>query len=153
MTSIAATWQAWPSLMLTYLQPGAHAMLSAHVALDPPGSPTLFYLTRRALTALPGIANFLANLIRPYQCQTFVIMAYDNPTLASAWLGILSPLWAALTIVPLTWATRRLYNDTVARAVLIGWPLIPALALFTPTGNTLYPLFVVGSFAALLAGL
>ncbi len=153
MTDLVASWRAWPALMPTYLQPNAHAMLSVHIALDPPGLPTLYFLTRQALAAIPALADPLARAIRLYQCQYFAIMAYDNPTLASAWLGILSPLWGALTAWPLYAVTRRLYSDSAARRAVIGWPLIPALSLFTPTANTVYPLLIVGAFAALVQGL
>ncbi|MHB8629637.1 MAG: ArnT family glycosyltransferase [Aggregatilineales bacterium] len=152
ITDLVATWRAWPTLVPTYLQPGVHAMESVHIALDPPGLPTLFYLTRQVLTAIPALADPLARAVRLYQCQNFAIMAYDNPTLASAWLGILSPLWGALTVLPLYAVARRLYGDSTARIAVIGWPLIPALALFTPTANTVYPLLIVGAFAALVQG-
>jgi hypothetical protein len=153
ITDLAATWRAWPTLMPTYLQPGVHAMESIHIALDPPGLPTLYYFTRQAFTAIPALADPLARALRLYQCQNFAIMAYDNPTLASAWLGILSPLWGALAALPLYAVTRRLYSASTARVAIIGWPLIPALALFTPTANTVYPLLVIGAFAALVQGL
>src|SRR5260370_37456671 len=55
------------------------------------------------------------------------------------------PLWAALVVFPLYRLGGRL--------AAAWWPLIPALALFTGTWNTLYAVLALVAYAALHAGL
>jgi hypothetical protein len=145
---IADTMQAmrdWPRLMPTYIQAGQHIMESMHVALAPPGLPLFYHSLDRLLDALPVIADPLGMALRQYQCQNFAIMAYSNAQLASAWFGVLMPVWAGLAVFPL-------YRLGGARAIL-WWPLVPSLAMFTPTWNTAYPLLAVLAFWLLDRGL
>jgi hypothetical protein len=141
----AAAASAWPTIMPTYLQPGQHTMLSVHVALSPPGLPLFYAALNRLLEGWPALAEPLGMALRPYQCQNYAIMAYDNAQLASAWFGILMPLWAGLTVFPLYRAGGRL--------AIMWWPLVPSLALFTPTWNTLYPLLGLIAYLLLAAAL
>lgn len=140
MTDLGQTLHNWPQIMPTYLQPGQHSMLSVHIALSPPGLPLFYYGLNRLFESIPVMANPLGMALRPFQCQNYAIMAYDNAQLASAWFGVLMPVWAGLTVIPLYRAGGRL--------AVIWWPLVPSLALFTPTWNTFYPL--IGLFAYLL---
>jgi hypothetical protein len=135
----------WPQIMPTYLQPGQHSMLSVHVALSPPGLPLFYYTLDRLFEAVPSMADPLGMRLRLYQCQNYAITAYSNAQLASAWFGVLMPLWAGLTVLPLYRAGGRL--------AVSWWPLVPSLALFTPTWNTFYPLLGLVAYLLLDAGL
>ncbi len=134
----------WPQIMPTYLEPGQHTMLSVHIALSPPGLPLFYYTLNRVLAAVPGVADLLGMPLRLYQCQNYTIMAYSNAQLASAWFGVLMPVWAGLTVFPLYRAGGRL--------AAVWWPLVPSLALFTPTWNTFYPLLGLVAYLLLDAG-
>jgi hypothetical protein len=135
----------WSEIMPTYLQPGQHTMLSVHIALSPPGLPLFYYALDRVLAGVPALADPLGMALRPLQCQNYAIMAYSNAQLASAWVGILMPVWAGLTVFPLYRAGGRL--------AAIWWPLVPSLALFAPTWNTVYPLLGLVAYLLLNAGL
>ena len=62
------------------------------------------------------------------------------------------PLWGALAVFPLCHIARRLNGVQGARLAVSWWPLVPALVLFAPTWNTLYPLFALVAFWLLLRG-
>ncbi|MEP7288419.1 MAG: hypothetical protein ABI947_21930 [Chloroflexota bacterium] len=135
----------WPQIMPTYYHPGNHPMMSVHVALSPPGLPMFYYTLDRLFAAIPPLANSLGLPLRYFQCQDYAMMNYSNAQFASAWFGILMPVWAALAVIPLYRAGGKL--------VASWWPLIPSLILFATTWNTFYPLLALGAFLFLRAGL
>src|SRR5579859_2358319 len=138
ITDLAATLRNWPQIMPTYLQAGVHPFESRHIALSPPGLPAFYYLLNQAMAALPALSDKLGMALRPLQCQNFAIMAYSNAQLASAWFGVLMPVWGGLAVFPL----YRLGGKWAA----LWWPLVPALTMFTPDWNVLYPLLALVSY-------
>lgn len=140
ITDLGQTLRNWPQIMETYLQPGAHFMLSGHIALSPPALPVFYYLLNNIAAAVPAISNPLGMALRPLQCQNFGIMDYSNAQLSTAWFGALMPVWAGLTVFPLYRAGGKL--------AAIWWPLIPSLAMFTPMWNTFYPLLAILGYLA-----
>jgi hypothetical protein len=145
ITDLGATLHDWPQIMKTYLDPAQHIMISGHVALSPPGLPLLYYVLDRAFEAVPALADPLGMALRPFQCQNFGIMGYSNAQLASAWFGILMPVWAGLTVFPLYRLGGRL--------AAAWWPLVPSMALFASTWNTLYPLMGLLAFGLLASAI
>jgi hypothetical protein len=126
---------------------------NSHISTSPPGIPLIYYAANRLLEHLPSLAAALGRPLRAEQCHNLTFMAYSNAELASAWLGIFSPLWVALTALPLYWLGRCMSDkQAVCRAVL--WrPLVPAAAMFAPLPSTVYPLLAVSSLALFAHGL
>ena len=139
-------WRDWPAVMNLY------EGRSVHVRLSPPGLPMWYGLLNAIFEKSPRVADVLHRALLPYQCHNWNLLAYAPAEWASAWLGILMPAWAAFTVVPLYAVARRLIAGQ-ARVAVLWWPLIPALAMFTPSWNTLYPLFSLLAFWLLLIGL
>jgi hypothetical protein len=126
--------------------------ISSHMAISPPGYPLLYGLAAQALGALPGLARALAAPIRAWQCHHVALMALDDHLLATAWLGIVSPLWGALAVIPLYRLAQREGNESPARWVCALWALVPSLGIFTGLLTTPYPLFAVSCCALLGRG-
>jgi hypothetical protein len=141
------TLQNWPEFM------DRAGSFSAHVHLSPPGLVLIYDGLNKLLARLPDLANALGRPLRLWQCQNYRLMENTNDEFASAWLGMLSPLWAGLTVLPLYQLGRRLYNDRVARWTVLWWPLVPALLVFAPLPNTVYPLFAMIAVNWLVKGL
>ncbi|MBC8100221.1 MAG: hypothetical protein H7Y11_12315, partial [Armatimonadetes bacterium] len=81
-------------------------------------------------------------------------MRYTRGEIVSAGLGLLMPMLAALAVFPL-YAAALLLTDSPAAARQAGlwWALVPSVALFAPTWNTVYPALCILSFSLLLRGL
>jgi hypothetical protein len=73
--------------------------------------------------------------------------------LASAWLGILTPIWASLTVFPLYWLGRQVYGEKTGRLGVLWWPLVPSLLMFTPYPSTSFPVLSVLAVALFVRGL
>ncbi|MBN1400921.1 MAG: hypothetical protein JXA74_08780 [Anaerolineae bacterium] len=127
----------WPEYMLSARD------FSSHMAISPPGWPLAYALLTRALERLPTLAERLALPLRTFQCHNIPLMRLSNPQIASAWLGIAAPLWAAAAALPLYALARRLTDALTARWAVALWPLVPSLALFSGTLSTPYPLLSV----------
>lgn len=140
-------WLNWPDVMRSFEE------VSIHVALAPPGLPLVYHALNSFLSAVPGFADGLQRALLPYQCANYSLLAYTPAEWASAWFGILMPLWSALAVWPLFSVTRRLADSQAARFAVTWWPLVPALVMFAPTWNTFYPLVALTAFWCLLRGL
>ena len=147
MESVGETLQQWPSLMPA-LKPE-----SIHIALSLPGWPVAFYGVTRLLEAFPLLSEPMGMGLRPFLCNNVPVMNLSNAQLASAWLGIAAPLWAALTIVPLYFLGRAAADESVARKAVAWWPLVPSLTIFMGTLNTPTPLIATTMFYVLWTGL
>jgi len=141
-TEFEAALSDWTSEQEYYAQES----ISIHAALAPPGLPITYFGTRLLFEDLVP-ASPIAEQLRPMQCDNLAIQAASDGGIASAVLGMVSPLWAALAVFPLFWLTRRLTDETIANRAVLGWAIIPGLAMFTPTPNTVFPT------SAILAGL
>ncbi len=142
-----SNWLDWPTVMQSFVG------RSVHVALAPPGLPLIYHAANDVLGALPGAADSLQRTLLPYQCANYSLLAYSSAEWASAWLGILMPVWGALAVWPLFFITRRLSDSQAARIAVTWWPLGPALVMFAPTWNTFYPFVALVAFWCLLRGL
>lgn len=124
-----------------------------HFSTSPPGQAIFHY----------SLAQFFENIslseqvsmgLRPYQCSNPDIMNYTRGEIVSAGIGLLMPFFAALTILPLYTIGRQLSdNRSTALYVTHWWALIPAVLMFAPTWNTVYPFLTLTSFALLFTGL
>ncbi|TVR24321.1 MAG: hypothetical protein EA396_01535 [Anaerolineaceae bacterium] len=146
---VGETLERWPDVMR---EAGERNII--HFTTSPPGQPLIHY----ALAGIVGDGAFVQQAgyaLRAYQCSNLGVMIYDDSQLLSAALvGWSMPLWAALMIVPVYFAARRLFDDTAAALQTAAWsPLIPTIILFAPVWNTLYPALIALCVALLLTGL
>lgn len=145
--NLGQTIQQWPMLMET-LKPE-----SIHIALSLPGWPIVYYGVTKVLQTMPFLSEPLGMMLRPYLCNNVPIMGLSNSQIASAWLGILSPLWAALTVIPLYYLGRAAAEESVARKAVTWWPLVPSTAAFLATLNSPTPLLAATIIYFLWTGL
>ncbi len=121
-----------------------------HITTSPPGQVLAHYWAAQLLEGLPTSWSMA---LRLYQCSDLNIMSYTRGELLSAGLGMLMPLWAALTVLPIYFAAREMSDSTTALRLAQWWALVPSALLFAPTWNTFYPLLVTCAFALLVQGL
>ena len=120
-----------------------------HPKRQPPGLPLLFISARQLLALLPELADRLARWVRPDQCTNLELMKLSNPQLASAWLQMLvPPLAAGLWVLPIYWLGRLFCSQRALWWALAWVPLLPALVVFSPTWNQVYPLLTTLAVAA-----
>jgi hypothetical protein len=135
-------WRDWSTLI--------HEMDGriAHVPVSPPGLPMFYGLLNHLLSFAPAsLTDAMQRALLPYQCHDYTYLAYSPAQWASAWFGILMPLWAALTVIPLHRIGRRLVGETGGRLAAAWFPLVPALLVFVPTWYMLFPLLSLLCFA------
>lgn len=147
---LQATLERWPDVMRE-----ARDQNLIHFTTSPPGQPLFHYAAADLLDRhASGAIQPLSMDLRLYQCSEGPVAAYTRGEMVSAGLGMLMPLYAALAVIPLYAAARMLSaSRRTALAIAGWWPLVPSIALFAPTWNTLYPALSVTAFALLLAGL
>jgi hypothetical protein len=133
ITDLRATYAGWLAAMPGMLVPLPHMSVSS------PIWPTLYYGLARILALSPDLSSALAWPLIRMQCQNYSFVTLDAARIASAWLGVLSPIWVALTVVPVYFLARRLADDRAARIAAAWLPLLPALALFGGALSTAYP--------------
>lgn len=138
-------WRDWSMLMPN---------LPRHVALSPPGAPMWYALLETIFNALPiSLSESLRAPLYPYQCQVYTFIEYTPAEWAIAWFGILMPLIAGFIVIPLFAVAKTFFNDQHARRIIIAWGLVPNIALWGGSWNTLYPLFAIASFLYLHLGI
>lgn len=147
ITDVVDTLRHWPAFM----EQSAH--YSTHLSIGPPGAVLIYFVTTQSLNAWPALAAGLAQPLRAALCLNPRLANYTDAQLASAWLGILMPVWSSLTVFPLYQLGRRWFSETAARWSVIWWPLIPGLLLFSPTLNTALPLLTTLTLVIFLEGL
>jgi len=129
---IAQTLRDWPQFML------ASTAFSTHMGISPPGMVLAYYAAGSVLDRVPPLAASLQQPVRGLLCQ--YISGYSSGDYASSWIGILTPVWGALTILPLYGLGREVFGETTARTSVLWWTLVPSFLMFTPLPNVLYPL-------------
>ena len=100
---------------------------------------------------MPPLAVALQEPVRGLLCQ--YISGYSSGDYSAAWIGILMPLWGALTILPLYASGREVFGEAAARTSVLWWALVPSFLVFTPLPNVLYPLPSLIVIAMLWRGL
>ena len=111
-----------------------------HVSISLPGWPLVYAGLVRIFERLPALSHTLAAPLRGLQCHQWGFNTLADAQVASAWLGVLAPVWSALTVLPLFGLAQRVAGKAVAVRAVLLWPLVPAAALFVGTLNTPYPL-------------
>ena len=144
---LGETLHNWPQFMAD------STAFSSHMGISPPGTVMVYYTTSSFLARFPAIADSLAGPLRLLQCHNIPLMGNTNAQIASAWLGMLMPLWGSLTILPLYQLGRRVFSEGAARWGVVWWPLIPSFLFFAPLPNTFYPLPALIMIDLLLVGL
>ncbi|MCU0497788.1 MAG: hypothetical protein MUF87_10585 [Anaerolineae bacterium] len=147
----SAALRRWPMIMQE-----AEAANLIHFTTSPPGQALFHYWAANVFDhpLFTGIRAPLSDQWRAYQCSDIQVMRYTDAEILSAGLGLFMPFLAALGLFPVFWATRLLTDDPhQARRVTLWWALIPTIALFAPTWNTVYPALCALAFALLVYGL
>jgi hypothetical protein len=126
--------QQWPEMMSVYRN------FSSHMANSPPGWVVIYYGLSELLATAPQVSDSLGMPLRTMQCHDIPLMELSNAQIASAWLGILSPVWTALTILPLYSLLRQFTDEESARWAVSWWPLVPSATLFVGTLSAPYAL-------------
>jgi hypothetical protein len=139
---LQATYNSWLTDLPGFLDPLPHMSTSS------PVWPTLYHLLGNLLARWPDLSNALALPLVQLQCQNFEFLNLGPARIAGVWPGVLAPVWAALTVVPMYGLARKVGDDRAARCAVAWWPLIPSLALFAATLSSFYP--VVSTAAVLL---
>jgi hypothetical protein len=132
ITNLRATYAGWLEAM-----PGMFDPLP-HMSTSSPIWPTLYYGLGRILAGWPNLSAQLALPLMRLQCQNYSFIQLGQARVASAWIGMLSPVWTALTVVPLYGLAKKLAGEKSARLAVACWPLVPAPALFAATLSTAY---------------
>lgn len=136
-------WHDWTTVMRD---------LGGHLSNLPPGALLWYAGLSDGLNHLPALADPLHKTLLPYQCSNLDMLTYSPGEWASAGFGLLMPLWAALTVVPLSSLARR-FSGYRAVLVTLWWPLVPGIAAFAGSWNTAYPLVSLCAFLCLDTGL
>ena len=128
-----------------------------HLATHPPGLVLLHYGALRLCEGNAGFTRFLLALQPRSVREGFLAVAVGAPIppadQASLWLvAILSQLASALTVIPIHILARRGSGPAAAWFAAALWPLVPAVTVFMPKSDVLYPLFAATCVALALGG-
>jgi hypothetical protein len=143
--NLPLTLQQWPQFMLE------SELYSSHIDHSPPGMVLIYYAFGHLLDQMPWLANWMARPLRWLLCQ--YLTGYTDGQYASAWLGIVTPLWASLTVFPLHGLGKRVFGSELAGWSVLWWPLIPSFLVFAPLPYTSYALPALVVIASLWEGL
>ena len=130
--NLSGTLSDWPQFMRN------RCRFPHTLTTRPPELWSLYYSASLLLDQLPTVAAYLAQPLRWLLCQ--YLTGYTNGQYASAWLGMLMPLWGSLTVLPLYSLGRRVYGLEAAAWSVVWWPLVPSFLMFDPLPNTVYAL-------------
>lgn len=147
ITNVRETVAAWPAAMPGFWYP------LPHMSTTSPLWALLYYSVQGVLERLPDFSSRLALPLISLHCQDFNFLALDDAKIASIWVGILSPVWAALTAIPLFILARQVGDRTLARRAVAWWPIIPAVTMFSATLTTAYVPLAIAAVCVFWAGL
>jgi hypothetical protein len=128
-----------------------------HLATHPPG----LVLMQHGLIRLCERSPFLTKALLKVQPQSVADgfrhaaagSVIPEPDQAALWLqALLSQVASALTVLPIFALARRGVGPRGAWAAAALWPLVPAVTVFMPKSDVLYPLFAATSIASFVAG-
>jgi hypothetical protein len=101
---VDTTLRRWQDVMRA-----ARAANLIHLTTSPPGQVLVHYWAAQALEGLPPAWSMA---LRTFQCSDAGVMLYTRgELLGAALVGMLMPLWSALTCVPLYFAARILTTE------------------------------------------
>ncbi|MCA9053486.1 MAG: hypothetical protein KDA75_06595 [Planctomycetaceae bacterium] len=124
-----------------------------HIGTHPPGLTHLYCELLQVCRSSPRLVACLEQTQPEVVTQTFELLQEQNRLLdqeftrtdaACLWLAaILTQLMAVLTVVPM-FLWMRLSSDRMATwRTIVFWPLVPAVAVFMPKSDVLYPLLAM----------
>jgi hypothetical protein len=148
--SLLAGVRAWPETIT-----GDRYAVYRHMRLSPPGLPAVYWAAGRVMEAFPAVSAPLGADIRSFFCDLPYITRLTDAQLSSTMFGILSPLWAMLTVLPLYDVVRRVNgerSEEAARFAAAVWLFVPAVASFMGSHNTVLPLLATLALAAFVRG-
>lgn len=128
---VGGEWRDWPLVM---------ERLGSHVATSPPGL-LLAYGLVTDLADKTGLASPLSRPLIAALCTDYKLYDLTPAEIASGWLGVLYPVWSALTVIPLYALARKIGTRPELPTLL--WPLVPGLGGFAASNSTLFPLLAV----------
>ncbi len=124
-----------------------------HVGTHPPGLAMAYHGLIRVCRASPGLCALLRSTEPAAMSDALDMIARNHAGTPQAlraehrgtiWLAaLLTQLAAAATVVPLFLLIRRDFTRQTAWLAVSLWPAVPALALFLPKSDVLYPLLGV----------
>ncbi|MFH0979605.1 MAG: hypothetical protein V1803_01520 [Candidatus Roizmanbacteria bacterium] len=127
---------------------------SMHATGHPPGPIIFFWLIEKIINVIPLFQIFIVNLIPKH---LDVQSIWNNLTLSQRSTAVFSaffiPFLGSLNIIPLFFIAKNLYNLKTAIRTGFLSVFIPALILFTPLFDVLFPLFFLCSFFFFIKGL
>jgi hypothetical protein len=128
-----------------------------HLATHPPGLVLIHYAARELCLGSPRLKQFLL-AIQPESARNgFLAVAAGTPIhladRASIWLvALLTQLASAMTVLPIFGLARRGCGPVAAWFAAALWPLVPAVTIFMPKSDVMYPLFAVTCVMLIGAG-
>lgn len=134
-------WREWTSVM---------ERIGGHIGTSPPGLVMFYGFLNDLLGTVPGIAETLRDPLLPLQCHNYNLLDYSAAQWASAWFGVLMPLWAGLTVIPIAGILNRVHPETDPTPALLWWPVVPGIAAFAGSWSTFYALVSAVAFYLLL---
>jgi len=148
--SLLAGLSAWPETIA-----GENYADHRHMRLSPPGLPAVYWMTGRIMEEFPAASLAVGTDMRSFFCDIPQLTKLTDPQLSATLFGILSPLWAMLTAVPLYDMVRRVNAEkaeAAARFAAVAWLFVPAVAAFMGSHNTVLPLLATLALAAFVRG-
>lgn len=130
--------------------------ISEHLRTHPPGLLLANWLAVRLFTIVPtaGVTHFLAHTVIPLRCRDLWLLG--QPPYVAAALGVWSflPLFLATLSIPAAYfLARRLLPAAGARLATALVATMPALLLFAPQFDQLFPVLALATFYFLQRGL
>lgn len=125
-------WRDWPAVM---------ARIGSHVGTSPPAL-LLAYGLVTDIADKTGLAAPLSSPLIAALCTDYKLYDFTAAEIASGWLGVLYPVWAAFAVFPLYRLSRDIGGKR-PEAVVLLWPLVPALSGFAASNSTLFPIFAL----------
>jgi hypothetical protein len=151
----AAETEAMAELLRRYPASMPH-FVSDHLRTHPPGLLLLNWSLVRLWASLEstGVTNTLARQVVPLRCADLWLL--DRPLFVAAALAtasLLPLLAAAAAVLPAYALARRLMPEPAARLATLLVATLPALLLFAPQSDQLFPVLLLALFYGIQRGL
>ena len=138
-----------PSFLQTYEKRMSEGDV-LHVGTHPPGLFVIHRLLINACNESPTLSNWLVSTQPRSTVEGLDIISENvqattgpltNADRAAIWLAaLMTQLAVVLAMIPLFGLLRRHFSATTSWKVVVFWPLVPALAIFLPKSDALFPL-------------
>jgi len=102
-----------------------------HQSRHPPGLSLIFWLGAQLFTAVPALANPIADALRPNSCLSWISVNAPANQMAAGAFGIVAEIaLAMLTLWPLRALVQRLAGPKAALWATLLYPLIPGFGMW-----------------------